>query len=164
MLDIKLVRSQPDMVKAAMKARNKDYDSQIDEVLQLDSKRRDALAQSEAKKCKQNAASKEIPRIKKEGGDVSAIMAEMKELSAEIKALDAQVSELEQKQYDIIMGIPNIPHESVPIGKDDSDNIEVRRWGEPTSLWSRRSLILSQKLIGILVQLLIYLIRKLQQR
>ena len=132
MLDIKLVRSQPDMVKAAMKARNKDYDSQIDEVLQLDSKRRDALAQSEAKKCKQNAASKEIPRIKKEGGDVSAIMAEMKELSAEIKALDAQVSELEQKQYDIIMGIPNIPHESVPIGKDDSDNIEVRRWGEPT--------------------------------
>ncbi len=132
MLDIKLVRSQPDMVKAAMKARNKDYDSQIDEVLQLDSKRRDALAQSEAKKCKQNAASKEIPRIKKEGGDVSAIMAEMKELSAEIKALDAQVSELEQKQYDIIMGIPNIPNKSVPIGKDDSDNVEVRRWGEPT--------------------------------
>ena len=132
MLDIKLVRSQPDMVKAAMKSRNKDYDSQIDEVLQLDSKRRDALAQAEAKKCKQNAASKEIPRIKKEGGDVSAIMAEMKQLSAEIKALDAQVSELEQKQYDIIMGIPNIPHKSVPIGKDDSDNIEVRRWGEPT--------------------------------
>ena len=132
MLDIKLVRSQPDMVKAAMKARNKDYDSQIDEVLQLDSKRRDALSQSEAKKCKQNAASKEIPRIKKEGGDVSAIMAEMKELSAEIKALDAQVSELEQKQYDIIMGIPNIPNKSVPIGKDDSDNVEVRRWGEPT--------------------------------
>ena len=132
MLDIKLVRSQPDMVKAAMKARNKDYDSQIDEVLQLDSKRRDALAQSEAKKCKQNAASKAIPRIKKEGGDVSAIMAEMKELSAEIKALDAQVSELEQKQYDIIMGIPNIPNKSVPIGKDDSDNVEVRRWGEPT--------------------------------
>ena len=132
MLDIKIVRSDPERVKAAMKNRNKNYDAQIDEVLALDAQRRDLLGQVESKKYRQNTASKEIPRIKKEGGDVSAIMAEMKELSAEIKELDQKVSELEQKQYDIIMGIPNIPNDSVPIGKDDSENVEIRRWGEPT--------------------------------
>lgn len=132
MLDIKVVRNQPDMVKQAMKNRNKNFDAQIDEVLELDKQRRDILADVEAKKCLQNATSKKIPQIKKEGGDIETVMAEMKELSGQIKQLDTALSEIEQKQYDILMGIPNIPHESVPIGKDDSDNVEVRRWGEPT--------------------------------
>lgn len=132
MLDIKVVRNQPDMVKQAMKNRNKDFDAQIDQVLELDKQRRDILADVEAKKCLQNATSKRIPQIKKEGGDIESVMAEMKELSTQIKQLDATLGEIEQQQYDILMGIPNIPHESVPIGKDDSDNVEVRRWGEPT--------------------------------
>lgn len=132
MLDIKVVRNQPDMVKQAMKNRNKNFDAQVDEVLELDKQRRDILADVEAKKCLQNATSKKIPQIKKEGGDIETVMAEMKELSGQIKQLDTTLSEIEQKQYDILMGIPNIPHESVPVGKDDSDNVEVRRWGEPT--------------------------------
>lgn len=132
MLDIKVVRNQPDMVKQAMKNRNKNFDAQIDEVLELDKQRRDILADVEAKKCLQNATSKKIPQIKKEGGDIETVMAEMKELSGQIKQLDTTLSEIEQKQYDILMGIPNIPHESVPVGKDDSENVEMRRWGEPT--------------------------------
>lgn len=64
---------------------------------------------------------------------MDAIMAEMKELAEEVKKCDAQISELEQKQQEILYEIPNIPHESVPIGKDDSENVEIRRWETPRS-------------------------------
>ncbi|HPU57957.1 MAG TPA: serine--tRNA ligase, partial [Candidatus Avimonas sp.] len=132
MLDIKLIRTNPDMVKQAMKNRNKDFDAVIDRVVEIDAERRDITAQVESLKAEQNAASKEIPRIKKEGGDIQAIMARMKEVSEKVKELDAKLSVLEQEQKDILLTIPNIPHESVPIGKDDSDNVEIRRYLEPT--------------------------------
>mgnify|MGYP003376455785 CR=1 FL=1 len=131
MLDIKVVRAQPDKVKAAMKARNKDMDALIDQVLDIDVQRREITAKAESMKAQQNLTSKKIPQIKKEGGDVSAIMAEMKELSDQVKAYNAQLSELEQKQRDIMLSLPNVPNESVPIGKDDTENQEIRRWGEP---------------------------------
>ncbi len=131
MLDIKVVRAQPDKVKAAMKARNKDMDALIDQVLDIDVQRREITAKAESMKAQQNLTSKKIPQIKKEGGDVSAIMAEMKQLSDQVKAYNAQLSELEQKQRDIMLSLPNVPHESVPIGKDDTENQEIRRWGEP---------------------------------
>ena len=85
MLDIKLIRSNPDYVKACCKKREKDMDAVIDEILDLDEQRRAATAKVDAMKAEQNAASREIPKIKKEGGDVSAIMAKMKELSATVK-------------------------------------------------------------------------------
>lgn len=131
MLDIKVVRAQPDKVKAAMKARNKDMDALIDQVLDIDVQRREITAKAESMKAQQNLTSKKIPQIRKEGGDVSAIMAEMKQLSDQVKAYNAQLSELEQKQRDIMLSLPNVPHESVPIGKDDTENQEIRRWGEP---------------------------------
>nr|WP_317412854.1 serine--tRNA ligase [uncultured Solibaculum sp.] len=131
MLDIKVVRAQPDKVKAAMKARNKDMDALIDQVLDIDVQRREITAKAESMKAQQNLTSKKIPQIKKEGGDVSAIMTEMKELSDQVKAYNAQLSELEQKQRDIMLSLPNVPNESVPIGKDDTENQEIRRWGEP---------------------------------
>ncbi|MCO7137115.1 serine--tRNA ligase [[Clostridium] leptum] len=131
MLDIKVVRAQPDKVKAAMKARNKDMDDLIDQVLDIDVQRREITAKAESMKAQQNLTSKKIPQIKKEGGDVSIIMAEMKQLADQVKAYNAQLSELEQKQRDIMLSLPNVPNESVPVGKDDTENQEIRRWGEP---------------------------------
>ena len=133
MLDIKRIRSNPQEVKAAMKTRNADMDAVIDELLAIDDKRRELMGQTEGMKAEQNAASKEIPRIKKEGGDVAPIMERMKELAAQVKELGAEQAALEEKQRDLLLRIPNMPHESVPVGKDDSENAEVRRWGEPAA-------------------------------
>lgn len=132
MLDIKVIKADPDRVKAAMKSRNADMDSTIDRLLEIDDQRRSLMAKVETIKAEQNAASKEIPRIKKDGGDVSQVMARMKELSDSAKEISSELSVLEQTQRDLLLTIPNIPHESVPIGKDDSENVEVRRWGKPT--------------------------------
>lgn len=132
MLDIKVIRENPERVKAAMRSRNKDMDAAIDEILEIDAQRRAITKTMEEKKAQQNAVSKRIPQIKKEGGDVSAIMAEMKQLSEDIKKENADLSVLEEKQKNIILSIPNIPNESVPIGKDDTENVEIRRFGEPT--------------------------------
>ena len=132
MLDIKVIRENPEKVKIAMQNRNCNMDSKIDEVLEIDTKRREIMSKVEAKKARQNAVSKEIPALKKEGKDVSEIMKEMKILSDEITSLNSELSDLEEKQRTILLSIPNIPNKDVPIGKDDSDNIEIRRWGEPT--------------------------------
>ncbi len=131
MLDIKVIRENPEAVKQAMRNRNGNYDATIDRIIELDGKRRQFNAEADAMKAKQNAASKQIPIIKKEGGDASAILAEMKELSDDIKKIDAEIAEVESEQKNLILTIPNIPHESVPIGKDDSENVEVRRWSTP---------------------------------
>ena len=131
MLDIKLIRTNPDMVKQAMRNRGADMDAIIDELLQIDVQRRDVMARSESMKAQQNDMTKQIPRLKKEGADIVSVMDEMKQLSANIKLADAEVSALNEKQKRILMQIPNINHESVPIGKDDSENVEVRRWGTP---------------------------------
>ncbi len=132
MLDIKIIRSNPDMVKAAMRRRNMDMDAVIDQLLSIDDKRRELMGQTEKMKAEQNAASKEIPRIKKEGGDIAPIMERMKELAAQVKELGGEQTVLEEKQRDLLLRIPNIPHESVPQGKDDSENVDMRHWGEPT--------------------------------
>lgn len=131
MLDIKFVRTNPDAVKAGMAKRGKNMDALIDEVIELDALRREISSANDALKARQNAVSREIPQLKKEGKDTTAIFAEMKELSNKIKEDDEKLAEIEEKQKNIIMNIPNIPHESVPCGTDDSQNLEVRRWGEP---------------------------------
>lgn len=131
MLDIKLIRTNPNMVKQAMKNRGADMDAIIDELLQIDVQRRDVMARAESMKAQQNDMTKQIPRLKKEGADIVSVMDEMKQLSANIKLADAEVSALNEKQNRILMQIPNINHESVPVGKDDSENVEVRRWGTP---------------------------------
>ncbi len=131
MLDIKVIRENPQKVKDAMKSRNGDYDAVIDEIIEIDAQRRNITGEADNMKAEQNAASKKIPMIKKEGGDVSAILAEMKTLSDKVKELDAQLSELEAKQKNLLLSIPNIPNETVPLGKDDSENVEVRKFGTP---------------------------------
>lgn len=132
MLDIRVIRENPEKVKAAMKSRNKDMDAQVDRVLEIDAARRELMGKADALKAEQNAASKEIPRIKKEGGDISEIMSRMNEIKESVKKLDSELADLDAAQKSIMYEFPNIPHESVPVGKDDSENVEVRRWGEPT--------------------------------
>ena len=131
MLDIKVIRNNPEMVKAAMKNRQMNLDNEIDEILKIDEERRNILQEAESMKAQQNAVSKKIPEMKKSGEDISKVMVEMKELSDKISEKTKLQSELEAKQRDLISWIPNIPNETVPIGKDDSENVEIRRWGEP---------------------------------
>lgn len=131
MLDIKVIRTNPDRVKQAMKNRNKDMDAQIDEILAIDEKRREVSSRSDAMKAEQNKASKLIPVYKKEGKDVAPIMEEMKKISEEVKKCAAEIAELEARQSEILYSIPNVPHETVPVGKDDTENREIRRFSEP---------------------------------
>ena len=130
MLDIKLIRQEPEKVKAAL-ARRKAED-RVDELLTLDTERRDVLYNVEQLKNKQNTVSKQIPILKKEGKDVAPIFAEMKELSDEVKALDEKVREIDEKIEKIMLSIPNIPNDDVPDGDTDEDNVEVRKFMEPT--------------------------------
>ncbi len=132
MLDIKVIREKPEWVKERLKVRNKNYDAQIDEIIEIDVERRAIIADTDRLKQRQNSASREIPRIKQEGGDVKALMAEMKEISEKVKEDDKRLSELEDRQREILLGIPNTPHETVPVGTDSDENIEQRHWGEPT--------------------------------
>ena len=129
MLDIKLLRTEPEKIKEALKNRANDLD--IEPAIELDAKRREILAKVEQMKAKQNEITKQIPAMKKAGENTDAIFAEMKELSGEIKELDAEVSEIDEKLRDFMLRIPNIPSDKSPIGTDDSDNVEVRRWSEP---------------------------------
>ena len=129
MLDIKLIRSNPDLVKANIKKREMNLDSTVDEILALDVKRRELIAQADQMKAQQNAESKKIPQVKKEGGDVSALMAAMKDLSAKIKEIDEKLSALENQQTDLLLGLPNMPDEDVVAGGKEQ-NVPLHYFGE----------------------------------
>ncbi len=130
MLDIKVIRTETERVKKAMARRKENVD--IDAVIALDEKRRGLLYEAESLKAKQNEESKKIAVLKKEGKDASEIFAELKELSDRIKELDGQIRDAEDELYKMLLSIPNIPNDTVPDGNSDEDNVEIRRWGEPT--------------------------------
>lgn len=132
MLDIKVIRDNPEAVKARLKDRQTDYSAEIDRIMELDVLRRDIIYRVEGKKAAQNADSKKIPQMKKAGEDVSAVLADMKVLSTEIGELESELRNVENEQQQLLYSVPNIPSESVPVGVDDRDNIEQRRWGDPT--------------------------------
>lgn len=129
MLDIKLLRSEPERVQEAIKSRGGNLD--LTEFSAIDKERREALQEVEALKNKQNTVSKQIPQLKKEGKDVAPIFAEMNEIKEKVKELDAKVAELDEKLKNIVLTIPNIPNERVAKGLSDADNVEIRKWGEP---------------------------------
>jgi seryl-tRNA synthetase len=133
MLDIKKLRDDFEAVKQKIESRGQgDYG--LDRVMDLDEKRRKLLAEVEAKKNRQNQDSKQIPKLKKEGKDVSELLEQMKELSEEIKQMDAQVGLIEEELEKALLNIPNTPSDQVPLGASDEDNEEIRRWGEPRSV------------------------------
>lgn len=129
MLDIKILRTEPDRIRQALKKRNSDLD--ITPAIELDEKRRELLTDVEQRKAKQNEINKKIPQMKKNGENTDAIFEEMREISAKIKEDDAKISEIDEELRNFMLRIPNIPNESVPTGKDDSENVELRRFGEP---------------------------------
>ena len=129
MLDIRVIREETEAVKAYLKARNSDFD--VDKVLALDAEKKKLLAAVEELKAKRNAGSKEVGKIRAAGGDASAIQEEMKKIGEQVKADDARVAEIDTELTSLLQQIPNRPHDSVPIGKDETENVEVRRWGTP---------------------------------
>lgn len=129
MLDIKLIRSEPEAVRQAL-ARRGEAEA-VDRLLALDEQRREVIVQVEDLRARQNAASSEISRIKKEKGDASEIIAQMKEVSSQARDLDGRLKEIEAQLDETLGQLPNLPHESVPPGEDESENVEIERWGEP---------------------------------
>ncbi len=129
MLDIRFIRENKDIIKESLDARNSDYP--LDELLELDRTRRDILVEVEALKKKRNDASALIGKYKREGKDVNELLLEMQHVGETIKEHDEKLEKVEQRLNHLLFTIPNKLHESTPIGKDEDDNVEVRRWGEP---------------------------------
>lgn len=130
MLDIKRIREDFDGVKKAVELRGKG-DFGLKEVRMLDKRRREILAEVEQMKNHQKTTSKQIPVLKKAGEDITELMAELKKLSDDIKVLDSQVSETEAALREALLNVPNTPYKDVQEGVDDSDNVELHRWGTP---------------------------------
>ncbi len=131
MLDIRFVRENAELVKEACRRRFKPMDEVVDELVDIDAQRRKLNAKTDDLKAQQNRASKQIPVMKKNGEDTTELMAQMKEIAEESKKCGEELAKLEDRQLELILRIPNIPNEAVPYGKDDTENVELRRWGEP---------------------------------
>lgn len=130
MLDIKYIKEDPEEVIARLAKKGKDARAEIEEILKLDGERRALIAGNEAMKAEANKTNKLIPQYKREGKDVAALFAEMKELSAKTKANDEKVKEVEERYTALMLGLPNLPDEDLlPGGKEN--NQPLRYWGEP---------------------------------
>jgi len=132
MLDIRYVRNNFDHVKEKLAHRGEDL-SPLDDFVAYDEKRRKLIAETEQLKAQRNEASKQISVAKREGKDADEAIKQMKVVSDNIKKLDHELHEVEEKLQMIMLSIPNIPHESVPIGEDEEDNVVHRTWGEKTT-------------------------------
>ncbi len=128
MLDIRVIRERPEEVERRLSTRGIKVD--IGKVLRVDEQRRRVIKDVEELKAKRNAVSKEIGRLKREGRDVSSLLREMDEVAERIKDLDERRKTLEEELEGLLLNIPNLPHPTVPVGEDERDNVEVRRWGE----------------------------------
>jgi len=132
MLDIKFVRENQGLIRDMLKIRGMTNVS-LEDLIDYDKERRELITMAQKLKHKRNLVSLKIAELKRENKDVEKEIEEMKKISDEISTIDAKIKELEQKVLDIMMIIPNIPDKTVPQGKDENDNVEIRRWGEPPS-------------------------------
>jgi seryl-tRNA synthetase len=131
MLDIKLIRENPDAVERALATRGAAVS--LAPVLAADAERRRLVTEAEELKAERNRASEAIGQAKRRGEDAQAAMAHMREVSDRIKALDALVKEADARLESLLLDVPNVPQPSVPVGRSAEDNVEVRRWGTPRS-------------------------------
>lgn len=129
MLDVKRLRANPEEVENGLKKRN--LTGMLDKFLVYDEQRRDLLAKSEELKSFRNRASQQVAKMNKEGQDTEGLKEQIRKAGQDIKELDSKLKEMEDQLQDILLRLPNIPHESVPIGEDDKSNVEIRRWGTP---------------------------------
>jgi len=131
-LDIRLIRENPDLVRDAIRDRGMSAEvADVGGVLEQDAHRREMLVTVEELKHRRNRASEEMVALKKSGGDTAALVREMKETSERIKEMDATVRDVEERVRELMLDIPNVPHDTVPVGPDETANVEVRRWGAP---------------------------------
>jgi seryl-tRNA synthetase len=140
MLDIKFIRDYPDIVREGIK--KKGEADRIDDVLKLDTQRRDLLQKGEVLKSRRNTVSDEIGKLKKAKGDASSAIAEMEQVKQQIKIFDDELGKVEDELNRLLLTIPNVPHPSVPVGKTPADNQEIAKWGnvpvvdfKPKSHW-----------------------------
>ena len=129
MLDLNLVRDNLPLVGEKLRLRGMDPGDVLKDFLEVDAQRRQAVTEAETTKARRNRASEEIAKLKKSGQDATAQMSESKELREQIQKLEKVATELETRLQEILAGIPNLSHDSVPAGKTPEDNVEVRRWG-----------------------------------
>src|ERR1700722_2679681 len=122
MLDIRKIRENPDFYRERLARRNSGDEKLIAHVLVLDEKRRKHLQESEALKSERNRASKEIGAIKAKGGDIAGVSARMKTVGDQIAKLDHELAGIENEQSDLLLRIPNVNHDSVPVGKTPGEN------------------------------------------
>ena len=123
------MQKNSDLVAKALADRNSDIN--LNEFLDLDTRRRAALLEVEALKGRRNTESMEVAKLKKAGEDASSLMAELGALSDKIKELDVEANAIKDQQETFMLNVPNMPHESVPVGKNENDNTELKRFGEP---------------------------------
>jgi seryl-tRNA synthetase len=131
MLDIELLRKNPEFVKERLRLRREDYPRLVDDTLKLDEERRSILRYLEALRAERNALSKEIGKRKAKGEQTADLEGKVKEIREKIESLEDELSRVEEQLKSVMLFIPNIPHQSVPVGKDETENVEVRSWGVP---------------------------------
>ncbi|EAC8291637.1 serine--tRNA ligase [Listeria monocytogenes] len=129
MLDVKLLRNNFDEVKQKLQNRGEDL-GEFEKFGELDKRRRTLIVETEALKSQRNEVSQEIAKLKREKQDADAKIEEMRVVGDRIKTLDIELREIDEKLDMILMSIPNIPHESTPVGESEDDNVEIRKWGE----------------------------------
>lgn len=129
MLDRRFLRNNFEEIMKRLEKRGEDL-SELNHFGALDERRREIIAEVERLKAKRNETSKQISVMKREKKDATAVIDEMQKVSKAIKEFDAELNDIEEKLDYVMLSIPNIPHESVPVGEDEEDNVEVRNWGE----------------------------------
>ena len=129
MLDIKRIRNNPEEIIEALKKRRGEYP--IQKLLDTDEKRREVIQKVESMKAEQNKLSKQVPQMKKNGEDTTELFKNLKKLSDDIKSMDDDLKDIDDEIMEYLMEIPNTPNKDVPVGLDDTENLEMRKWGEP---------------------------------
>lgn len=130
MLDVKFVRANVDLVKAGIESKGEK--ASLNRFLELETRRRDILVDVEQLKNRRNVASQEVARLKKTKQDASSLIEETRQVGARIKELDSELKQVEEELQAELLQLPNLPHPSVPVGADESENVFVRDWGQPT--------------------------------
>jgi seryl-tRNA synthetase len=131
MLDLAFVRANLPLVEEKLRARGQDPGALLGDFHAIDARRRERITEAEQLKAQRNKLSEEVARLKKSGQDATAVMEETRALKEKMEALDAAVKEAEEQLRAVLPRIPNLPHESVPLGKSEHENVEIKRWGEP---------------------------------
>ena len=131
MLDIKLIRKHYEEVRKRIATRGEEYAKLVDRVYELDRRKRELQREVENLRALLNRKSKEYGRLKREGKEDETLKGELAKIKETLKGLEEELKHLEEELKDLLLRIPNLPHPSVPVGKDENDNVEIRRWGEP---------------------------------